>query len=374
MKKILPALLCSLALASSAFADTCLNTDKEKYADNDVRSYDYGKCKNTGPNTNYNSLNAIGSQMQNMMQRRDEEQSASSRASAADRESRRAEVAEWDRTRFSKLKLVLAKDVIPLSMRSDVKLYANAQVTPAQAAAVREEIGSAIQQDKLLASYDDGSYEQPWTSSTDAVKNWKTCEVATQLIRAHVYGDFIKPETRNPAKGFAIARAACDAHCGGGCYWLGRIYEDGNEAAPGVDKVLGHEPQTLTLQAYDNAILNGVTAAYERSASINWQPPERYKDKHYFQLSDFSFDNSYWYDIGDYRRLAYFQYKRCLDVEPANLACAKGINALIKDTQGNAYVWRDELKEINADGKIAWFQEYESKLEGLLKAQSAAKP
>lgn len=374
MKKLLPALLCSLALASSAFADTCLNTDKEKYADNDVRSHDYGKCKNTGPNTNYNSLNAIGSQMQNMMQRRDEEQSASSRASAADRESRRAEVAEWDRTRFSKLKYVMAKEVIPMNMNSDVQAYANARVTSAEADAIRAEIGQAIQQGKLLASYDDGSHEKPWVSAIEPAQNWKTCEVATQLIRAHVYGDFIKPEEKNPAKGFAIARAACDAHCGGGCYWLGRIYEDGNEAAPGVDKVLGHEPQTLTLQAYDNAIFNGVNAAYERAALVNWLPPARYRDKTYFRLSDFSFDNHYWYDIGDYRRLAYAQYKRCLQLEPANLACAKGINALIKDTQGNSYVWRDELKEINADGKIAWFQEYEIKLEGLLKAQSAAKP
>jgi hypothetical protein len=376
MTKLLSALLCGIALSGSALADTCLNTDKYKYADNDPRSSDYGKCKPAPgtPDKSYNSLNAIGSQMQGMMQRREEEKNAENRAREADRESRRADVEEWDRNRFKNLQHVTAKSTIPSNYTSNVAVYANAGITPEQQRSIREEIGNAISSKQLLEKYGNEGHENAWASNADAAKNWKTCEVATQLVRAYVYGNFIDAAQKDPAKGFAIARAGCDAHCGGTCYWLGRIYEDGNDAAPGVDKVLGKQPQTEMLRVYDNAIVNGVTAAYERAARINWVPPERYREKKYFDFSDFEF-TYYWYDIGDYRRLAYAQYKRCLDWEPANLACAQGINALVKDTQSNNYVWRDELKEINADGKIAYYQEYQARLEGLLNTQkTAAKP
>ena len=60
MPRVLIALLCCAAFSQSALADTCLNTDKEKYADNGARSSDYGKCKPTGPDNSYGSVTAIG--------------------------------------------------------------------------------------------------------------------------------------------------------------------------------------------------------------------------------------------------------------------------------------------------------------------------
>jgi hypothetical protein len=353
----------TLLTSLNTLADTCLNENKERYASNDARSFDYGKCKSNTPTDTYGSLSTLGMQLQKMM---DKPADSDGHRQMSDAE--RARLSEWSRNRFNNLKYVMAHEVISSSMRADVGVYANAQTTPAQQTARREEISKAIQQGKLL-DYDDGSYAKPWVSSSDPVKNWKTCEVSTQLIRAYTFGDFVTAEQKDPAKGFAIARSACDAHCGGACFQLGRIYEGGNKVAPGVDKVLGHEPQKLMLQAYDNAILNGVTAAYEREASLNWQPPARYADKSYFSFSDMeSFD--YWYDIQDYHRLAYAQYKRCLQVDPANLACARGINALIKETQKHSFVWSDLAKDIETDNKVAWYQDYQTKLEALYKAQA----
>lgn len=360
----------ALALLScgQALADSCLNTDSKKgsYSDGDARNSDYVACKPSGPTDTYGSVNAVGSQVQGIIERRQAEEAQERAAFQAKLEANRDRVNEWDRTRFMNLQESTAHAVIPSSYRTDVQVYANASVTPEQGAALRSEIESAIRGGTLLSNYADiaAQADKPWAKSGDPLQNHRMCEVSAELARTLVYS-----EPKDPAKGFAIAKAGCDAHCGGTCYWLGRIYEDGNKAAPGVDKLLGKQPQTLILQAYDNAIVNGIVAAYEREAELGWQPPKRYKDKTYYDFKELD-SYSYWYDIDDYRRLAYMQYKRCLAEQPNNLTCARGVNALIKDTQANSYVWRDVLKDIDGDGRIAEFQALQTKLE----AQASVSP
>ena len=370
MRRLVPALLC-LAIAGPVLADSCLNTDKEKYASNDPRSSDYGKCKSAPGTTNtYGAVGAVGGQIQHIIQRQDEPSDAD-KAYQRDRENRRESAAEWDRKRFQNLKFVTAQLTVEFNYSTKIQPYPNAKITPEQQDLIQEEIAAAINGKQLLEKYGDLPLDKPWVSSADPAANWKACEVATQLVRAYVYGNFVRADQKNPAKGFAIARAGSEAQCGGTSYWLGRIYEDGDAVAPGVDKVLDKSPQKPMLVAYDRAIVNGITAAYERSAHINWVPPERYKTKTYFDFAEFE-KRSYWYDNGNYRRLAYAQFKRCLELEPDNLQCARGINALIKDLQEEKYVWRDELKEINADGKIDYFKAELAKLESALNAQKAA--
>lgn len=370
MSRLFAALLCSLVIAGPALADTCLNTDKEKYASNDPRSSDYGKCRSSGGTNTYGAVGAIGGQLQGILQR-NSEQTDEDRAYQQQRENNREKVAEWDRNRFKNLKFATAQATIPSNYSTKVQAYPNAKITPEQQAAIQDEIAAAIEGKQLLEKYGSLPLDKPWVSSADPAANWKNCEVATQLVRAYVYGTFVQPNQKNPAKGFAIARAGSDAYCGGTSYWLGRIFEDGDAAAPGVDKVLDKHPQTPILLAYDRAIVNGISAAYERAAKLNWVPLKRYKDETYFDFSEFE-SYSYWYDIGDYRRLAYAQYKRCLDLEPSNLACARGINALIKDMLADEYVWRHDLVEIKGDGKIDFYKDYQAKLEVALK--DGAKP
>ncbi len=383
--KFLPVLLCGLALSGAALADTCLNTDKDRYGDGDARHYDYGKCKPAAgaPDNSYNSLNAIGKQMQGMLQQRE----TYTRPASSEEEIDKA--FEHGRNRFKNLKYATANEVNLLSPTNrDVGIYANATISPDARKAIQQEISTSIEKGQLLETYDNEAYQKPWVSSSDAAQNWKTCEVSTQLVRAYVYGDFIKPEQKNPAKGFAIARAGCNAHCGGTCYWLGRIYEDGNKAAPGVDKVLGHNPQTEILRVYDNAIMNGVNAAYERSANLGWNPPERYKDKTYFDIKEFS-SYSYWYVIEDFQRLGYAQYKRCLETDPANINCARSINTIIdkawlsnadKDRDGfntpssyhGRYLSLADLRSDISKEDISFYQDYLAKLEGLLQSPKPA--
>lgn len=357
----LAALLMTVFASAPSLAESCLNGDAKKgsYADGDARNSDYVACKPSGPTDTYGSINAVGSQVQGIIERRQAEEAQERAAFQAKLESNRDRVNEWDRTRFMNLQESTAHAVIPSNYRTDVQVYANASVTPEQGAALRSEIDAAIKGGTLLSTYADiaAQADKPWVKSSDPLQNRRMCEVSAELARTLVYG-----EPKEPAKGFAIAKAGCDAHCGGTCYWLGRIYEDGNKAAPGVDKLLGKQPQTLMLQAYDNAIVNGIVAAYEREAELGWQPPKRYKDKTYYDFKELD-SYSYWYDIGDYRRLAYMQYKRCLSEQPTNLTCARGVNALIKDTQANSYVWRDVLKDIDGDGRIAEFQALQTRLE-----------
>lgn len=365
MLRSLLALLCCTILLPSAFADTCLNTDKEKYADNDVRSSDYGKCKSTGPDNSYGSVTTIGKQMEGILQRNADEPrrqiSAEESSSIRDR----------DRERFA---------TSPYSILCEVEAcvnpplpYPNAATTPEQQQAIREEIKAAIAAGKLLETYGDGSYAKKWVSGSDPVANWKMCEVATTLTQAYVHGTSVTPAQKDPAKGLAIARAGCAASCGGTCLELGRIFAAGDSAAPGVDKILGKTPHEQTVFAFETAIRNGITAAYEPLADLNREMPARYKDKTYFNLVELDTDN-YWINSYTDRRLAYRQYQKCLKADPANLNCARGINLLLKDetpNRGDAYKL---ASDITAED-IAFYKDYQQKLEALLSAaQSPAAP
>ncbi len=201
MFRILIALLCCVAFSQSALADTCLNTDKEKYADNDSRSSDYGKCKSTGPDNSYGSVTAIGKQMEGMLQRN----APAPRRQFTEEES--ASIYDRDLEKFA---------TGPYSILCEVEAcvdkpspYPNANTTPEQQQAIRVEIKAAITGGKLLETYGDSSYAKKWVSGSDPVANWKMCEVATALTQAYVYGNGVTPAQKDPAKGLAIARAGC---------------------------------------------------------------------------------------------------------------------------------------------------------------------
>ena len=363
MTRILIALLCFAALSSPAFADTCLNTDKEKYADNDNRSSDYGKCKPApgAPDNSYNSLSIIGKQMQGMMEREDRSDSRRE-MSASDRDSLYAR----DRSDFANSPYSILCEVQACIKKPSP--YPNAATTPEQQQAIRDEIAAAKAQGKLLETYggDAGSLAKKWIGGSDPVANWKQCEVAATLVRAYVNGDGVTPAQKDPAKGFAIARAGCDASCGGTCLELGRIFVAGNDAAPGVDKVLGRKPQEQTVYAYEVAIRNGITAAYRELADINRTKPPRYEGKTYFDLIELD-TYSYWINSDTDRRIAYRQYQKCLKADPANLACASGINALLKNVTPNSG-YNFTLAGDVTEKDIAFYREYQQKLEALIAA------
>lgn len=136
----------ALALLScgQALADSCLNTDSKKgsYSDGDARNSDYVACKPSGPTDTYGSVNAVGSQVQGIIERRQAEEAQERAAFQAKLEANRDRVNEWDRTRFMNLQESTAHAVIPSSYRTDVQVYANASVTPKQGAALRSEIES----------------------------------------------------------------------------------------------------------------------------------------------------------------------------------------------------------------------------------------
>ncbi|WP_295684336.1 hypothetical protein [uncultured Nevskia sp.] len=365
MSRILIALLCFAAFSTSALADTCLNTDKEKYADNDPRSSDYGKCKSTGPTDNYGSVTTIGKQMEGMLQRNAPEPRRQFSAEES------ASIHESDRERFANSQYSILCEVEACVDRPSP--YPNANTTPEQQQAVREEIKAAIASGKLLETYGDDSYAKKWLSGGDPVANWKMCEVATTLTKAYVYGNGVTAAQKNPAKGLAIARAGCTANCGGTCLELGRIFAAGDAVAPGVDKILGKTPHEQTVFAFETAIRNGITAAYEPLADLNSGTPARYKGKTYFNLVEMDSYN-YWNNSYTDRRLAYRQYQKCLKADPSNLNCARGINLLLKDvTPNRGDVFKLASDVTNED--ISFYKDYQQKLEALLAtAQSTPTP
>lgn len=364
VSRILIALLCFAAFSTSAIADTCLNTDKEKYADNDARSSDYGKCKSTGPDNSYGSVTTIGKQMEGMLQRNASEPRRQFSAEES------SSIRETDRERFATSQYSILCEVEACVDRP--MPYPNANTTPEQQQAVREEIKAAIASGKLLETYGDGSYAKKWVSGSDPVANWKMCEVATTLTQAYVYGKGVTPAQKDPAKGLAIARAGCTASCGGTCLELGRIYAAGDAVAPGVDKILGKNPHDLTVFAFETAIRNGITAAYEPLADLNREMPARYKDKTYFNLVELD-TYSYWINSYTDRRLAYRQYQKCLKADPSNLNCARGINLLLKNVTPNRGDAFKLASDVTAED-IAFYAEYQQKLEALLAAQNTTTP
>jgi len=338
-------------------ADTCLQTDK-KGREGDSRYYDYGRCKPAaGANDSYNSLTAVGKQLESIMSRNND---PSDRGySDAERSENMRTIAQLNKEFDTRRAFVKLGATVELDRQEYFQLnawqYQNAAITDSQIQDIRKEIGASIEAGTLLDKYGNQGYEDPknaatW-SATDPVTRWKTCEVATQLSRAYAFGDLINPEQKNPALGLAIAKAGYAQHCGGTSYWLGRIYEEGNALVPGVDKKdIGKDPKALFTDIYDVAILNGYTPAFERMAELyRLHGPARYRDK--------AWSASPW-DDGMY--MMKVQYSKCLQAEPTNLVCARGLRTIYSDTT-------KKFDYTNYNAELATFYtNYVAKLEGLL--------
>ncbi len=353
--------LCIVGLLStSAFADPCLQTDK-KGGDGDPRSYDYGKCKSDKPTETYGSIGVIGQQMQGLMEQR---QASDDAQRAALQRSNAAFLAERGQL-WAKMKYGTSMELVDGQQTVAIYQYDGADIPAEQRAAMRSEIGVSIDAGKLLETYGiaDYSADEAWYYKTPAEK-WKACEVATVLTRAYTFGDFVTPEQKNPAKGFAIAQKGKKNNCGGTAYWLGRIFELGDTVTPGVDKVLDTHPRTRIRDAYEVAIINGVLPAYERAAEMNMHPLARYKGKKYFEPTEFT-RYQYWYEPqGEEYQLATIQYRKCLDFEPGNLVCARGLRDL----------YSLDVAPFKPNVALsAYYKDYVSKLESLVAAGNTAK-
>lgn len=365
MNRILMLLLCcGSALAQ---ADTCLQVDKKGH-EGDSRYYDYGRCRPApgAPSQTYDSLGTIGQQLQGMMSRGNGNDRG---YSDAEREKFRREMQEFAAGQSERRAAVRYGASVELGGFDAASLqFSNAAVTAEQIAAIRAEIGTAISAGKLLDTYNGAAYADSQNSATwasrDPATRWKTCEVATQLSRAYAFGDFIQPAQKDPARGLAIARAGTEAHCGGTAYWLGRLYEEGDALAPGVDKLLGKSPKSTISWTYDIAILNGFTPAFERMAELyRLGGPARYRGKTYYVFpADFY---SYWLlrpNDNDDLFMMRTQYGRCLSAEPANLVCARGLRWLFHNPARDSSDGYTNFDEAQA----AYYDSYVKNLESLL--------
>lgn len=382
MKTVLALLaLCMSTTVLQVHAEGCLNDDPKRgsYPSGDPRNSTYVRCSSGAGSAGTGqagAVGAIGSQLQNIIERRNADEDAETAAWRKQRDY------NWENggreqaaNRFKNLKWVTAHEARHMmSEYQPVKVYPNADIPPEQRKAIQAELLAVAESGKLLETYGNAGFDdakKAWLGSADPVANRKVCEVGTQLVRSFVYGEFIPSTQKNPAKGFAIARAGCTAFCGGTCYELGRIFEGGDAVAPGVDKVLGKDPALVMRQAYDVAIVNGEPGALEREAEINWRVPARYVDKEYYDWSEFS-SRSYWINGELDRRLAYQQFRRCLKLEPANITCARDINAFIEEhVPTKKYYLKDVEKEIDV-ADIAYYRDYLAKLEKLMVAQTVA--
>lgn len=370
MQRSIKQLACLFFIVASghAAADTCLNVDKDRYASNDVRSFDYGKCKQVrgAPDNSYNSLTAIGKQMQGMMERREAEGGFSDEQRAAYRRAA-AEFTGQQNARRSHVKLGASIELGGTDYASWT--YETRPVSDDQKQAIRQEVGDAIASGKLIEIYGATDYAnaETWKGGEAAVR-WKHCEVATQLVRAYAYGDFVEPAQKNPAKGLAIAQTGLTQRCGGTAYWLGRIYEDGDNAVKGVDKTEavddGKSIKYAIERAYDIAILNGFTPAYERMAEMyRVGGPTRFRGKTYFVLAEME-SYPYWSKIGksDERFLMLMQFSKCMEADRTSLICARGLKATYADERRNVL---DGYTTYNKD-MAAYYTTYVGQLEALL--------
>lgn len=361
---------CALLLVASghAAADTCLNTDKDKYASNDVRSFDYGKCKPVRgtPDNSYNSLNAVGRQLQGMMERREEDGGWSDAKRAAYQRSAEEFVGRQN-ARRGQVKYGASVELGGIDYAKWT--YESRPVTDEQKQAIRQEIGDAIASGKLIETYGATDYgnAETWKGG-EAAARWKNCEAATQLVRAYVYGDFVEPAQKNPAKGLAIAQTGQRARCGGTAYWLGRIYEDGDKAVKGVDNSEaledGKQIKSAIEYAYDTAILNGYTPAYERMAEMyRLGGPARFRGKTYFVLADMD-SYAYWLksNKSDERFLTLMQFSKCMEADKTSLVCARGLKTMYADERRNVL---DGYTTYNKE-LAAYYADYVSNLEALL--------
>jgi hypothetical protein len=357
-----------LVAGGHAAAETCLNIDKDKYASNDVRSFDYGKCKlvRGAPDNSYNSLSAIGKQMQGIMDRREEDGGMSDAKRAAYQRSAEEFIGR-QKARRSHVKYGASVELGGVDYAKWT--YESRPVTDEQEQAIRQEIGDVIASGKLIETYGATDYASAETwKGGEAATRWKNCEVATQLVRAYVYGDFIEPAQKNPAKGLAIAQTGLSQRCGGTAYWLGRIYEDGDKAVKGVDNSAalddGKDIKSAVEHAYDTAIMNGYTPAYERMAEMyRLGGPARFRGKTYFVLADME-SYPYWSKIGksDERFLTLMQFSKCVEADKASLVCARGLKAMYADEQRNVL---DGYSTYNKE-LAAYYADYVSNLEALL--------
>lgn len=356
------------AFASPAFAEACLNTDKQGGA-GDARHYDYQACKPTGVagGQQYNSVGIIGGQMADIMSRRSADDVYTDEERAANRKALQAFAAEQDERR-ARVKLGAYSE---LGGYADKSVYSNAAISVEQQTAIRSEIAQAIEQGKLIETFGARDYASAATwRATDPVERWKNCEVATVLAQAYFTGELATPQQMDPTKGYAIAKAGDAANCGGTAYWLGRAYEAGDTWVKGIDKELGKNPKWTIVSAYGTAIVNGYSPAYRRMADL-WKlgGPERYRGKTYLDIMAMT-KMPYWRqpDDSDERFLTLVLYTRCLEADPSDLHCAQQLAAIYADDK------RDFLDGFTTyDAKRAkHYEGYVSELQTLIAQASKA--
>lgn len=375
MNKFLLALLCCSSVP--AISDTCHHSGVKGY---DGRStyYEYGDCGGSG--NKYGSYVPMSSADIAAMAKRVE----AFYAAAALRAQREASF--YNNIGGKARSGVRYGASMELGQDFDLSTlyrFKNADIPESQKQTIRADLNRTITSGKLLETYGNQGYEDAKNTATWAAKDpetrWKTCEVASQLVRAYVFGDFIKAEQKNPTKGLAIAQTGYQEHCGGTSYWLGRIYEEGDTLISGFDKntiapqVILNNGDGLAFQLekslekiYDVAILNGYTPAYERMAELyRLGGPARFLGKKYTVFVGWMqggwMKYLYWNDDPDHTRMYLMktQYMKCLQADPTNLVCARGMRSISADaTADTTYHYT------NADAELAAFYDsYVKKLE-----------
>ena len=358
MKLATPLIVSLLALSSPmAMAEKCLNPDKDKYAQNDARHADYIECPTAKETNKYGAVGAIGSILSRYI-------GNDSGPSAAEQDSNKKGVDAY-----------IAREI---AARKDVRYGAAAEIgginysqwqsdtaglTEAQRKSAVSAIQTAIDSGQFLQTYGALNYAQgeAWKAGDPAAR-YMHCEVATRLVQAYVLGEFGAAEQKNPAKGLAIARAGLMEKCGGTAYWLGRIYEAGDELVPGVDASDlrgGKDVKPKIVAAYDTAILNGYAAAYERMASLyDKEGPSRFFAETYFSFSEMG-QVDYWPKSrkSHERFLMRVGYTRCLEADPTRAPCAEGLARLHADT----FKSYDGYTDYNPE-KVAQYQAMAKKL------------
>ena len=347
---MLPFFIVAAIAANPAWADeTCLRYNKDG-SPVDIKHLGNGLCKEEKPADTYGSIGIIGAQIQNRMQAAEQENAAED----DDRRLRGAKALQEQEKRWPTL---IAGTNMELRLGYETALrtdgYKGANINDQQRAAIQTEISQAAESGKLLETFGGINYADPaaWASNGDPYARARTCAVATVLTGAYTFGTLIKPEQKDPAKGLAIAQTGTEQKCGGTAFWLGRIYEIGDTAAPGVDKILGKNPRDMIRNAYAIALINGVVAAHERAGETYLRVPPRYKGKTYFDFEDME-STDYWYGPfeEDYR-FARFHYQKCLDATPKNLVCARGLRDVYVSFANPALVQlqSENVKKIEAE-------------------------
>jgi hypothetical protein len=184
------------------------------------------------------------------------------------------------------------------------------------------------------------------------------------LSQAYLTGELVTPAQMDRPKGLAIAEAGAAQHCGGTAYWQGRAYEAGDEWVPGIDKILAKDPKNKITWAYNIAIINGYAPAYQRQADLlRLGGPERYRGKKYLDIMDMT-RYSYWLKSNgsDESYITLFDYRKCLEAEPANLACAQALRELHGDRKVNVL---DGYTAYNPD-LVVYYDGYIKELRKLL--------